>query len=164
MTRRFIFLIPVLTPDVFLLDDDDGIFIGGDDVVATKSGKKTYGLDRFFSSLYGKQVPGRCFLCVSLISVKRRISYPVVMEQHDETLKDKAPETSKKKSTTTRGRPKGSQNQHRRDVELRPYLLFVQDALKRLLVLIGDRIQATSMIFDGAFGRNEARQMVRQTG
>ena len=30
----------------------------GDEVVATKAGKHTHGLDRFFSSLYGKPVPG----------------------------------------------------------------------------------------------------------
>jgi hypothetical protein len=41
----------------------------------TKSGKMTYGLDRFFSSLYGKTVPGLCFLSLSLLSVKRRTSY-----------------------------------------------------------------------------------------
>jgi putative transposase len=147
-----------------LLDEDDVILIGGDDVVVTKSGKKTYGLDRFFSSLYGKPVPGLCFLCLSLISVKRRTSYPVIMEQHDERLKEKAPEAPTKKSTTTRGRPKGSKNQNRREVELSPYLLFVQAAVKRLLVLIGDRIKATYMLFDGAFGHNDALQMVRQTG
>ena len=120
-----------------LLEKDEVIFVGGDDVVTTKSGKNTYGLDRFFSSLYGKPVPGLCFLCVSLISVTRRTSYPVFMEQHDETLKEKAPEEPTKKATTTRGRPKGSKNQHRRDVELSPYLLFVQAALKRLLGVIG---------------------------
>ena len=31
-----------------LLDRDDVILMGGDDVVVTKSGKQTYGLDRFF--------------------------------------------------------------------------------------------------------------------
>jgi len=147
-----------------LLDDDDVILVGGDDVVTTKSGKKTYGLDRFFSSLYGKQVPGLCFLCLSLISVKRRTSYPVLMEQHDETLKETAPEAPTKKSTTTRGRPKGSKNQNRCDVELSPYLLFVQDALKRVLVLVGARIHAIYLVFDGAFGHNDALQMVRQVG
>src|SRR5713226_372584 len=45
-----------------LLDHDDVILMGGDDVVVTKSGKTTHGLDRFFSSLYGKTVPGLCFL------------------------------------------------------------------------------------------------------
>lgn len=34
-----------------LLDPTDTILIGGDETVVTKSGKKTYGLDRFFSSL-----------------------------------------------------------------------------------------------------------------
>ena len=147
-----------------LLDEDDVILVGGDDVVTTKSGQQTYGLDRFFSSLYGKKVPGLCFLCISLISVKRRTSYPVLMEQHDETLKEKAAEEPKQKSPATRGRPKGSKNRNRRDVELSPYLLFVQDTLKRLVVLVGDRIKATYVVFDGAFGHNDALQMVRQVG
>ncbi len=146
-----------------LLDGDDVILVSGDDVVATKSGKKTHGLDRFFSSIYGKMVPGLCFLCVSLISVNRRTSYPVMMEQQNETLKAKAPEAPKKKSAKKRGRPKGSPNQNRREVELSPYLLFVQDTLKRLLTLIGDRIKAAYFVFDGAFGHNDALQMVRQT-
>src|SRR5207247_828454 len=30
----------------------------GDEVVVTKAGKLTHGLDRFFSSLYGKPIPG----------------------------------------------------------------------------------------------------------
>src|SRR5256714_14182000 len=35
-----------------LLDADDVVLMSGDHVVVTKSGKTTYGLDRFFSSLY----------------------------------------------------------------------------------------------------------------
>jgi len=53
----------------------------GDDVIVTKSGKCTHGLDRFFSSIYSKVVPGLGFLSLSLISVERRVSYPVVLEQ-----------------------------------------------------------------------------------
>ena len=34
-----------------LLEPHDVILMGGDDVVVTKSGKQTYGLDRVFSSL-----------------------------------------------------------------------------------------------------------------
>ena len=34
-----------------LLEPDDVIVMGGDDVVVTKSGKQTHGLDRVFSSL-----------------------------------------------------------------------------------------------------------------
>src|SRR5262249_356572 len=50
-------------------DADDVVLMSGDHVVVTKSGKTTYGLDRFFSSLYGKVVPGLCFLSLSLLSV-----------------------------------------------------------------------------------------------
>ncbi len=41
-----------------LLDRADVILLTGDESVVTKAGKKSYGLDRFFSSLYGKPVPG----------------------------------------------------------------------------------------------------------
>src|SRR5207249_9582209 len=61
-------------------------------------------------------------------------------------------------------RPKGSKNQNRRDVDLSLYLRFVQETLKRLLQLVGEYIQVVYFIFDGAFGHNEALQMVRQLG
>jgi hypothetical protein len=59
-----------------LLEGEEAILIAGDETVVTKAGKKSYGLDRFFSSLYGKPVPGLSFFSLSLISVKRRQSYP----------------------------------------------------------------------------------------
>ncbi len=45
----------------------------GDESVITKAGKMTHGLDRFFSSLFGKPVPGLAFLTFSLVSVQQRI-------------------------------------------------------------------------------------------
>jgi putative transposase len=147
-----------------LLDPDDVILMGGDDVVVTKSGKQTYGLDRFFSSLYGKRVPGLAFLSLSLISVKHRTSYPVMMEQLDKEHTAKPQEGSKKKSHGKQGRPPGSKNRHRRDVALSPYLRFVQETIKRFLHVIGEHIKVRYFVFDGAFGHNEALQMVRQLG
>ena len=44
-----------------LYRSDDVYLLAGDEVVVTKAGKTTYGLDRFFSSLYGKPVPGLAF-------------------------------------------------------------------------------------------------------
>src|SRR2546430_5298684 len=147
-----------------LLDRDDVILMGGDDVVVTKSGKQTYGLDRLFSSLYGKRVPGLDFLSLSLISVKRRTSYPVMMEQLDKEHTAKPQEGSKKKSHGKQGRPQGSKNRHRRDVALSPYLRFVQETIKRFLELIGDHVKVQYFVFDGALGHNDALQMVRQLG
>jgi len=148
-----------------LLTPTDTILIGGDETVATKSGQKTYGLDRFFSSLYGKPVPGLSFFSLSLISVKERTSYPVMMEQviKEEKKPDKKGAGKKvKKQTKKRGRPKGSQNKNRRDVVLKPYLVHIQTMLKKLLALIGVDLTVIYCVMDGAFGNNNALQMVRQ--
>jgi putative transposase len=149
-----------------LLDPSDTILVGGDETVVTKSGKKSYGLDRFFSSLYGKPVPGLSFFSLSLISVKRRTSYPVMMEQG---LKEaaqqpaqKAAEPKDKKSARKKGRPQGSQNQNRREVELKPYLIRIQTMLNKLLELLGLDLKVVYCVLDGAFGHNQALQMVGQ--
>jgi len=62
------------------------------------------------------------------------------------------------------GRPKGSKNKSRTDVELSPYLKFVQKSLKCLLSLVNTDITLVYLVFDGAFGNNDALQMVRQCG
>jgi putative transposase len=145
-----------------LLDEGDTILAAGDHVVVTKAGKKTYGLDRFFSSLYGKAVPGLCFLSLSLISVKRRTSYPALTEQVDKAPVAQTP--PKKPSTGSRGRPQGSKNRNRREVEVSPSLRFIQVHLGRLLQQIGDHLKVVYFLFDGEFGHNDALHMVRQLG
>jgi len=149
-----------------LLDPEDDILIGGDESVATKSGKKTYGLDRFFSSLYGKPVPGLSFFSLSLISVKEHTSYPVMTEQvikqeQEKSAKNKSGKKVKKQAKK-RGRPKGSKNKNRREVELTPYLLQIQTMLNSLLLLLGVDLKPVYCVMDGAFGNNNALQMVRQ--
>ena len=147
-----------------LWDGDDVALMSGDHVVVTKSGKTTHGLDRFFSSLYGKAVPGLCFLSLSLLSVKHRTSYPVVTEPVDKPLErsGQAAPKKKKKSGGSRGRPKGSKNRNRCDVALSPSLKFIQRHIKRLLEQIGDTFNVVYFIFDGELGHNDALQMVRQ--
>lgn len=150
----------------YLLDPTETILIGGDETVVTKSGKKSYGLDRFFSSLYGKPVPGLSFFSLSLISVKARTSSPVMMEQvlkEEEEKPDKkgAPQKGQK-AAKQRGRPPGSRNKNRREVELKPYLIHIQTMLKMLLALIGADLKVVYCVLDGAFGNNNALQMVRQ--
>ena len=149
-----------------ILEPADTILIAGDESVVTKSGKKTYGLDRFFSSLYGKPVPGLSFFSLSLISVNKRTSYPVMMEQvvkAEEEKSDKKGSSKKvKKQAKKRGRPQGSKNKNRRDVDLKPYLLHIQTRLKKLLALIGADLAVNYCVMDGAFGNNYALQMVQQ--
>src|ERR671936_199642 len=98
---------------------DDVYLAAGDDVIVTKAGKHTHGLDRFFSSLYGKPVPGLAFFTLSLVSVQKRRSFPMRIEQvvrsDAEKAASKAKAAAKKKpkgaqATRRPGRPKGSKN------------------------------------------------------
>jgi len=147
-----------------LLDADDVVLMSGDHVVVTKSGKTTYGLERFFSSLYGKTVPGLCFLSLSLLSVKRRASYPVLIEQVEKPCAPAMQDQPQQKSGGQRGRPKGSKNRNRREVELSPSLCFIQKHIKRLLKQMGDAFKVVYFIFDGELGHHDAMQMVSQVG
>ena len=147
-----------------LWDANDVVLMSGDHVVVTKAGKTTYGLDRFFSSLYGKAVPGLCLLSLSLLSVKRRPSSPVVTAQVEKPCETSGQTPPKKQTGGSRGRPKGSKNRHRREVTLSPSLCFIQAHIQRLLEQIGEAFKVVYFIFDGEFGHNDALQMVRQVG
>ena len=47
---------------------------------------------------------------------------------------------------------------------LSPYLRFVQETIHRLLELIGACLRVIYFVYDGAFGYNDALQMVKQLG
>jgi len=74
----------------WFLDASNTFIIAGDETVVTKAGCTTHGLNRFFSSIYGKTVPGLAFFTVSLISTKKRTSYPLITQQmiHSEDKKN----------------------------------------------------------------------------
>lgn len=63
-----------------------------------------------------------------------------------------------------RGRPKGSKNKTKENGDLSPYLKFIQNLLIEVVQLIGNNIHIKYGVFDGAFGHNNALQMVRQCG
>ena len=73
-----------------LRDPDERYILAGDECVVTKSGKQTHGLDRFFSSLYGKPIPGVSFFSLSLVGTQERRSYPMMVEQVMRTEEEKA--------------------------------------------------------------------------
>src|SRR5436309_2891616 len=109
---------------------DDVYLAAGDEVIVTKAGKCTHGLDRFFASLYGKPVPGLAFFTLSLVSVQKRRSFPLRVEQVVRSDAEKAASQAKAEakkqppSTAKRrpGRPKGSKNKPQADVPLTPEL------------------------------------------
>ena len=157
----------------YLFDPESEYILVADEVVVSKSGQKTYGLDRFFSSLQGKAIPGLSFLAMSLVSVKHRRSYPMMMEQIVRGTASVNPDVSatehQENTQTTitkqgRGRPKGSRNRNKKDVTLSDTLKQLQTMVKSFLQQTGDCIKLRYFVLDGYFGHNNALQMVSQCG
>jgi len=82
----------------FFLNTSDTFVLAGDETVVTKSGKKTFGLDRFFSSLFGKPVPGISIFAFSLVSTKWRISLPLMTQQMTRPNEETKPKKPTKKN------------------------------------------------------------------
>jgi len=142
----------------------------GDEVVATKAGKHTHGLDRFFSSLYGKPVPGLAFFTWPLVGTQQRRSFPIRVEQVVRSDAEKAAcktkaEAKKQPSSTPKrrpGRPKGSKNTPKAEVPLTPEYERITGMLGALLHLIAGGVELTYLVLDGHFGNHNALQMARQ--
>ena len=92
------------------------------------------------------------------------MSYPVVTEQVEKTCEAAAQAQATKQSKGQRGRPQGSKNRNRREVELSSSLRFIQEHIQRLLQQIGDACKVVYFIFDGELGPNDAMHMVRHVG
>jgi DDE superfamily endonuclease len=143
---------------------EDVYLLVGDEVVVTKAGKTTHGLDRFFASLYGKPVPGLAFFALSLVSTQQRRSFPIRGEQVVRSAAAKAASKKQTPSPAKRrpGRPKGSKNTPKADVPLTPELLRITGMLGALRHLIAGVVTLTYLVLDGHFGNHKALQMARQ--
>jgi len=156
----------------------DEYILAGDEVVASKAGKETYGLDRFFSSLEQRPIPGLSFFTFSLVNVRERQSYPVqttqVVKSAEEKAASKAKAQAKKARKTAEkkkpGRPKGSKDRNKRGVVLNNgcavrnhnELLRIQKALRALLETIRTILSLKYIVLDGHFGNYPSAWMVRQ--
>jgi putative transposase len=139
----------------------------GDESVISKAGKKTFGLDRFFSSIANKPIPGVSFFTLALVSVSAGVSHPLLTEQVVKSVETDDPATSEQavakqrtrkkkaaaKSSATKqtakskqdnkagkgkaGRPKGSKNKDKRQIEWNGELRMMERLVKQLCTLIG---------------------------
>jgi putative transposase len=69
-----------------------------------------------------------------------------------------------KPKRTKSGRPKGSTNKNRKEVELSPFQTQLQACIRAALVLIGLDLGIIYFVYDGALGNNAGLQAVIQTG
>ena len=157
----------------YLLDRESVYILAGDETIVSKSGESTYGLSRFFSSSSGKTIRGLAFFGLSLVSVKERRSYPMLMEpivRCDSTSDPSVAASQLRDAAETplpkrrRGRPKGSRNRDKTEVQLSDTLKHLQRMIEALLARIGDLIPVRYLVLDGYFGHNNALQMAKQCG
>jgi len=134
---------------------DDVFLLAGDETVEKKSGKNTYGISRFFSNIFKQTVPSVAFMVLSIISYKRRKSYPIGVEQIIKKQKEKKEEDllpkkfKEKKEKKAVGRPKGSKNNKKKESKDIQY-----DVLKNLLTNVCTLLGNTTiayLLLDGYF-------------
>ena len=151
------------------LKSEDEYLVAGDEVVVSKAGKKTHGLDRFFSGVQQQVIPSLSFFTFSLVNVREEQSYPMQTTQMVKSAEEKAASKAKAEAKKVKktaepkkpGRPKGSQNKGKQAVVLKPELLRIQEALHTLLATVGTAIPLKYVVLDGHFGNYPSAFMVR---
>jgi len=159
-----------------LFDPQDEYILGGDATTITKAGRGTHGIDRFFSGVLGQVVKGLEFFVFSLISIKQRKSYPLMVgqtvrsEAEKAILKQRREERwakrrePKKKPKKLRGRPKGVKNKEKEKLTFSLELLRINGFLKRVLELIRYFVSVRHLVLDGHFGHSQAVLMAQENG
>jgi hypothetical protein len=146
-----------------LLTPGDRYLLVGDECVVTKAGTETYGVDRFFASVFGKPVPGVSLFALALVSCTERQAFPVqitqIVREPAESPRPTAPATKRKP-----GRPKGSSTQAKADAPLNAEHTRISTMIQGLLTRIGASLTLTYLVLDGHFGNHNAVLMARRLG
>ncbi len=143
--------------------------LAGDATTVTKSGKATFGLDRFFSGVFGKVVKGLEFFVISLVDVSGRKAYPLSVKQTKREESEKAEaagrkksgrkkprQKTKKKPANLKGRPAGVRNKDKLKLELSSELLRIHGLVQAVLQLLRLFVAVKYLAMDGHFGHNQA--------
>ncbi|RYU95243.1 transposase [Emticicia agri] len=136
--------------------------LAADETVKTKSGKKTYGIGLFYSSIANQVIPSISFLAISIIDIASETSYIIGVKQ---LLNDPKAEASAKKNKLSKalakiqvsklkGRPKGSKNKAKSESQGASYQVlktFLALVCSQLKVLLPD-LQCFHLVLDGFYG------------
>ena len=157
-----------------LFNPGDEYILVGDATTVTKAGKRTHGIDRFFSGSIGHVVRGLEFFVFSLVNVRMRKSYPLAVKQtvrseaEKEAIKARKVKSAKKQKKRKRkklaGRPKGVKNKDRTKFDPSPELGRINELLTLVLKLIRVFVKVKHLVMDGHFGHNQAVLMARTNG
>ena len=136
--------------------------LAGDETVVSKSGKQTFGVERFFSGLKGKVIRGVSFFVLSVVDTKERKSYPLMVKQTIKSESEKKPPKSPpKKRKGGKGRGKGSRNRDKTELKLSPELLRINGMPVLFGQLVKHLVKVKYLAMDGHFGHPQAVLMAR---
>ena len=157
-----------------------------DETVISKAGKATHGLDRFYSSMASRPIPGVAVFTIAMANLDEREAIPVSFEQVIRTDEEKAEakkrtkarkvaaqlaKARKKEGATSTpanqgksGRPIGSVNKNKAEITLSPELLRISEQIKSVIKAKKGAEAVTHIAMDGHFGNRYACKMVRDTG
>ena len=148
-----------------LFEQDEEYIVAGDTTTVTKSGKKTHGLDRFFSGVLEKVVWGVEFLVLSIVGVKSRKSYPLAVQQTVRSEEEKAElkrkreerfKARKKRKKKPVGRRKGVKNKGLEEVGYSAELQRLNALVKRLVQLLRLFVKVKYLVLDGHYAHHQA--------
>jgi putative transposase len=154
----------------FVYRKDAVYLLAGDESIVSKSGKHTYGIGWFFSSMRNSAIPGLAFFSIALIDVTKRRAHPlsvkqVIRSEEEKELTRKRKQQRKPSAPKRpRGRPKGSKNKNKADLTLSPELQRILAQGQAVMDLIREKLSVAYFVLDGHFGNAFATSMVRQMG
>lgn len=154
----------------FIYNPDNHYVIAVDETVEGKSGRKSFGLGRFYSSCIQKSIPGICFFGLSLLDVGNRTSYLIDIAQVFYTEEDRrriaankkkiceGKARSKRGENLPKGRRKGTKNKQKPSGEIqnqgasfRTFRDMWQKSMEAVFK-ITPRIRITHLLADSAYG------------
>jgi putative transposase len=132
-----------------------------DETTITKSGKKTYGIDQYYSGTHGHVVTGLSFGVLALVDVDDRNSHPVHLTQ---IVRSHALNPVVTTTKRPRGRPLGSRNKPHQDQQRSPESARIDTQITQFLHENNGKIPLRYIAFDGHFGNIPTLEIVQRHG
>ena len=142
------------------------LLLVSDETTVSKSGKKTHGLDYFFSSIIQKPIKSLCFSGLSIVLPDKKRSYPLLFNQMVFTKEEKellkARKAKRKQSKPGKvGRPKGSKNISK-SKSLAPTFRLLRDQFYQLQKVM--KLNLKYFVGDGKYGNNSCVNLCQDFG
>jgi putative transposase len=154
------YLMVILAPFLKLMLGD--IILSVDQTTGKKSGKHTFGKSKNYDSKTQRVIPSISILAISLIHLKSKISFPVLIQQlvYDTYTKKKKKKSPAKKGKV--GRPKGSKNKPKEIAYTFQVFSNLLEQWEKLVEKYCSFLQIKYIVGDNAFGNESVRKICQE--